>query len=266
MSAIFDLVPHPKFPETYLVCRKTGVHFYLPAKVRKYEDSYFQEEYKNQYKKTYYEDEPQLRELAKRRIKILRKFQEPTNKSLYEIGCASGFFLDEARKEGYSVSGIELSKTEVQFAKKTLSLDVVSGSFLETEFLPDSKFDTVCAFFVVEHFPEAEKAFQKIADLVKPGGFLFLGLPSMQGPTYVTDPKEWLKTHPSDHFWDYSPESLKKMLKLYGFTSVYKKPMSYHPKRDKGWKGKYLNHRLFAFYADVACYGDTFHFLAQKKL
>ncbi|PJZ64356.1 class I SAM-dependent methyltransferase [Leptospira wolffii] len=265
MSSILELEPHPDFPDAYMVCRRTGVHFYRLAKERKYEDSYFQEEYKNQYKKTYYEDEAQLRRLAGIRLDMMSSFQNPEGLTLFELGCAAGFFLSEAAKRGYKVKGLELSKSESEYARNNLGLDVLSGSFLDDSVLPDEKFDAVCAFFVIEHFPDAEDVFARITNLVKPGGLLFLGLPSLNGPSFRTNPLEWLRTHPSDHFWDYSPNSLEKMLKMYGFVTLCKKPMSYHPQRDRGWKGKYLTQSLFVRYANLSCYADTFHSIAIKK-
>ncbi|PJZ58976.1 class I SAM-dependent methyltransferase [Leptospira barantonii] len=260
-----ELIPHPQFPEQYQICKRTGVCFYKPAKSREYKDSYFLEEYKNQYQKTYYEDETSLRALAQKRLGILRRFHDPKDASLFELGSAAGFFLDEARKSGYQVTGLEISPAEVEYSRNTLGLDVHCVSFLEENLLKDRSFDVVSAFFVVEHFPDADFVFEKLTDLVKPGGFLFLGLPSLYGPTFQTNPEEWFRTHPSDHFWDYSPDSLKKMLKGYGFKTEYKKPMSYHPSRDRGWRGKILSHRLFARLSDLTCYGDTFHLIAQKR-
>lgn len=266
MSSILELEPHPEYPEAYMVCRRTGVHFYKLAKERDYEDSYFQEEYKNQYKKTYYEDEPQLRNLARVRLEMMSAFQDPKGKTLFEIGSAAGFFLSEAEKKGYKVAGMELSSSEAEYSKDKLGLDVISGSFLDDSIFPNETFDAVCAFFVIEHFPNAELVFERISKLLKPGGLLFLGLPSLNGPSFQTNPEEWFRTHPSDHFWDYSPDSLKKMLKMYGLVTVYRKPMSYHPNRDKGWKGKYLTHRLFVRFANLSCYADTFHSIAIKKI
>ncbi len=266
MSSILELEPHPDYPDAYLVCRRTGVHYYRLAKERAYQDSYFQEEYKNQYNKTYYDDEPQLRNLANVRLDMMASFQKPNGKTLFEVGCAAGFFLSEAEKRGYTVQGLELSETEAKYAGEKLGLDVIQGSFLDESVLPDRKFDAVCAFFVIEHFPDAENVFEKITNLVKPGGLLFLGLPSLNGPSFRTNPEEWFRTHPSDHFWDYSPDSLKNMLKMYGLVTVYKKPMSYHPQRDRGWKGKYLTRPLFVRYANLSCYADTFHSIAIKKI
>ncbi|TGK06636.1 class I SAM-dependent methyltransferase [Leptospira semungkisensis] len=266
MSSILELEPHPQFPDAYMVCRRTGVHYYRLAQERKYEDSYFQEEYKNQYKKTYYEDEVQLRNLAKLRLDMMSSFQSPEGKTLFELGCAAGFFLSEAEKRGYKVKGLELSKTEAAYAREKLGLDVIAGSFLDDSILPKETFDTVCAFFVIEHFPNVEVVLEKLTSMIKPGGLLFLGLPSLNGPSFQTNPQEWFRTHPKDHFWDYSPDSLKKMLKMYGLVTVYRKPMSYHPNRDRGWKGKFLTHRLFVRYANLSCYADTFHSIAIKKI
>lgn len=260
-----ELIPHPRFPDQYQICKRTGVCFYKPAQTREYKDSYFLDEYKKQYQKTYYEDEEALRDLARKRLSMLGRFQNPVNSSLFELGSAAGFFLDEARKKGYRVSGLEISPAEVEYSRKTLGLDVLCASFLEENVLKSVSFDVVAAFFVVEHFPDADFVFEKLTGLVKPGGFLFLGLPSLNGPTFQTNPEEWFRTHPKDHFWDYSPASLKKMLKGYGFTTEYKKPMSYHPSRDRGWRGKILSHRLFARLSDLTCYGDTFHLIAQKR-
>ncbi|MDV6235974.1 class I SAM-dependent methyltransferase [Leptospira ellisii] len=260
-----ELVPHPRFPEYYQICKRTGVCFYKPGKTREYKDSYFLEEYRNQYHKTYYEDESSLRELARKRLRMLERFLKPNGSTLFELGSAAGFFLDEARNAGFQVSGLEISPAEVEYSVKTLGLDVIRASFLEENVLQGSSYDAVAAFFVVEHFPDADFAFEKLTGLVKPGGFLFLGLPSLYGPTFQTNPQEWFRMHPEDHFWDYSPGSLKKMLKGYGFTTEYKKPMSYHPSRDRGWRGKTLSHRLFARLSDLTCYGDTFHLIAQKK-
>lgn len=259
----FQFAPDSKFPEFYETCQKTGIRKYTPAQKREYASGYFLEEYKNQYNKTYYEDEPNLRRLAKNRLHTLSKFLKyPSGKTLLEVGASCGFFLDEARALGYSVSGIEPSPTEANYAKEVLHLDVVTSGFLEHA-VP-SKVDVLCMFFVLEHLSEMESVFAKIETLVAPGGFLFLAVPSFFGPTFQTNPKEWFRTHPTDHFYDYSNQSLKKGLRLIGFETVYTKPMSYHQKRDLSFK-KYFPAKLFQLYSDFFCYGDTIQILAKQK-
>ena len=256
----FEFLNHKQFPNKYQICKNTNLLKYKLASSRIYSDSYFNEEYKLQYKKTYYEDEINLRNLAKNRLNILESFLPGTNLNLLEIGCACGFFLDEAKKRGFHTFGLELSKTEVEYAKKN-HLNVVQSDFLSYDF--KDTFDVVAAFFVLEHIENINLAFEKLTSLIRKNGFLFLATPSTNGPSFKTNIKDWFEHHPKDHFFDYSPNSLKKVLNLYNFEIVYKKPMSYHKKRDKSWKGK-LNEYFYKLYADLFCYGDTMQVVAKK--
>ncbi len=260
---IFNLVPHTLYPSEYNICSNTGACFYLKAKHREYSSSYFMEEFKNQYNKTYYEDEINLRNLAKKRLSILTKFIQPNNKKILEIGCAAGFFLSEAKKIGFIEKGIEISESESKYAKEYLNLNVDCISFLD--FKSEEKYDIISAFFVIEHFSDQEKIFNKIFSLLNEGGFIFLALPSLNGPTYQTNPKEWFDTHPSDHFVDYSDTSLEKVLSIFNSKVIFRAPMSYHSQRDLGWRGKFSNKLIYKVLANISCYGDTIQMLAIKK-
>jgi 2-polyprenyl-3-methyl-5-hydroxy-6-metoxy-1,4-benzoquinol methylase len=127
-----------------------------------------------------------------------------------------------------------------------------------------NKYDVIAAFFVIEHLPDQEKVFNKLFSLLNPGGYIFLGLPSIYGPTFQTNPEEWFKTHPSDHFVDYSIFSLKSLLKKYESEIVFRAPMSYHPNRDLGWRGKTPIKLMYKVLANISCYGDTIQVLAKN--
>ncbi|PJZ45616.1 class I SAM-dependent methyltransferase [Leptospira brenneri] len=263
--SLFQFFPHKEFPEFYEECQLTGVLRYLPAKHREYGDSYFMEEYKSQYKKSYYEDEPNLRAMAKRRLSVLERVgAKGGNSSLLEIGSAAGFFLDEARKAGHSTKGLELSPKEVEYSKTRLGLDVERASVLSIakEDWKES-FDVVSAFFVIEHIEDIDGIWERIQSWTKPGGFLYLAVPSSFGPSFQTSPKDWFSTHPSDHFFDYSVHSLKKLLSILGFEVNYVRPMSYHSYRDLGPRGK-LPEWLYRLYANQFAYGDTIELTARK--
>ena len=261
--SLFKLTAHPKFPNYYKYCENTGTCFYTQAKERVYSNSYFLEEYKAQYKKTYYEDELALRELAKRRLAILERYNIPKKTNLLEIGSAAGFFLDEAKKLGYQTKGIEISESEVKYSRDKLGLDAESISFLD--YSTDSKFDCIAAFFVLEHFPDQEKVLTKIFSMLNEGGFVFLALPSLYGPTFTTNPEEWFKTHPEDHFADYSPLSLKKVFQFFEAKVLHCEPMSFHVSRDKGFRGKYPFKIFYNSLAKLTSYGDTLQILAKRR-
>jgi len=260
---LFFPTPHEKYPSYYDIDRETGVCFFKPAKRREYTENYFLEEFKNQYQKTYYEDESNLRNLANRRLDILEKFIQPAGMTLFEIGCATGFFLSEASRRGYRASGLEISGQEARYAVENLGLDVTCGNFLEFE--TEMSFDVVAAFFVIEHFEEQEGIFKKIFSMLKKGGLLFLAVPSLYGPTFQTNPEEWFRSHPTDHFVDYSHISLRKLFSKFDTDILYNRPMSYHPGRDKGWRGSFPVKFFYKVIADMTCYGDTIQVLAKKN-
>ncbi len=259
--SLFELQPHPVYPQEYDICLKTGVHFYKKAISRDYSSSYFLEEFEAQYKKTYYEDEENLRKMARRRLSILKQHLKPYGKRLLEIGCATGFFLSEAKKIGFDVCGVEISKTEAEYGRES-GLNIFNGSFLE--YCENKNFDVICAFFVLEHFSNQDKVWEKIFSLLKEDGFLFFALPSLYGPTFQTNPSEWFQTHPKDHFVDYDPKSLAKLLSFFQTKIIWKYPMSYHAYRDKGWKGSFPFKYFYKSISNFLCYGDTFEALCKK--
>lgn len=97
---------------------------------------------------------------------------------LLEIGAAGGFFLDEARRAGYDVVGIELNASMAAFGRDNLGLDVRSELF-ETAAL-DSRFDVIVAQDVLEHVRGLRFFVRRVAGLLKSGGVFFVRGPLEQ--------------------------------------------------------------------------------------
>ncbi len=228
-----------------------------------YEEDYFLKEYKNQYGKTYIEDENNIRNLARKRLHILKKYIK-NHTSLLEIGCATGFFLDEARKYFSTLKGIEISQYATDYAKKKLNLDVQCidlKSFIHINSIP---YDIIATFYVIEHFNFQKEIFVFIRNTLSQNGLWIGSLPSTNGPLFKFDLQNWIKTHPADHYVDYNPAGFKTILELYGFKLIFIKPFSYHKERAKNIL-KYIPDFFYKKYCDFFNFGDTIEFIAVKS-
>lgn len=254
------LYPANRLSKDYLTGNKTGCIYSMAAQNLEYNDEYFLQEYKAQYGKTYIEDEFNLRKSFKNRLDIIQ-YHKPAPASLLEIGCATGFFLDEAQKAGYQTTGCELSRFASDYGKNQYGLDILNVSYLD---FPDLKYDIIVACFVIEHFPNQPEIFSKISNQLQNNGLLLFSIPSTNGPLMEFDPVQWMSTHPKDHFADYGPASIRKTLDLYNLELKKAWPASYHQSRTRGWK-KWLSRRCYQKYANKFCYADTIIGIAIKK-
>ena len=197
--------------------------------------------------------------MARERLRRISR-RRPAPGRVLEIGCALGFFLSEASRLEYDALGLDVSEFAVEHARDVLGQNARREDFLQAEFT--ETYDVIAAFYALEHFAEQKEAFRKIASLLRPGGIFAFALPSTHGPLFERSPERWEETHPVDHFADYSPASLKKILPLYGLRLLEARPASYHPERAGGiWKRLPALYRL---YAKFACYGDTMEGIARK--
>jgi 2-polyprenyl-3-methyl-5-hydroxy-6-metoxy-1,4-benzoquinol methylase len=120
----------------------------------------------------YIADERTHRHQARTYLKRIAKLGA-TPGSLLDIGCAAGFFLDEARRVGWQVRGCELSAYAHAHASKKLGLDVVRAGFLDPAFAPPPQsFDVITLFNVLEHIPNPTAVVDKMFSLLRPGGHL----------------------------------------------------------------------------------------------
>ena len=97
-----------------------------------------------------------------------------------DVGCAHGWFLDEAAKRGARATGIEPDRALVQRAR-TSGHEVRAGLFPEAI---AGEFDVIAFNDVLEHIPDARGALQASHRLLGEGGLLSVNIPTSDGLGY----------------------------------------------------------------------------------
>jgi SAM-dependent methyltransferase/carbonic anhydrase/acetyltransferase-like protein (isoleucine patch superfamily) len=136
-------------------------------------------------------------------------------KSVLDLGCGYGFFLDRVRRRtGSDVAGVEVAQQPSAYARDVLHLPEIHAAL--DHLPPERTFDLITCFEVIEHIrdplPFLREAFRRLA----PGGALvvmtdnFASRPvRLMGPAF---PK-WI---PHAHVCHFTPATLGACLTLAG--------------------------------------------------
>jgi ubiquinone/menaquinone biosynthesis C-methylase UbiE len=130
------------------------------------------------------------------------------------VGAYTGVFVEIAAQHGWDAWGVEPSRWAVERARDR-DLQMVQGT-LETADLPESHFDVVTMWDVIEHLTDPREALRQAHRLLKPGGLLVVHtidieslFARLMGPRWP-----WLMEM---HIYYFSRRTLREMLKKCGF-------------------------------------------------
>ena len=172
----------------------------------------------------YVEAEDKLRREAREVLDMLPR----RSGRLLEIGCAGGFFLDEARRAGFDVAGIELNATMAEYARGKLGLPVVCARIEDVDANAFSEpFDVFVMMDVLEHVPEPRRLFEKADRWLAREACVLIRGPLHNDPVAelksfvrrLLNLEKQLDGYPLDAN-DFSKKSLGRLLAAFGFQDV----------------------------------------------
>lgn len=157
--------------------------------------------------------------------KILDKIEKLSGKkgkiNLFEVGCATGSFLNQALKRGWGVAGMDISEYAAkEAANKGLC---VTSETLEDFDIEKHKgiYDVVCMFDVIEHVRHPDKDLEIIYKILAPGG-IFVCLTPDAGSFYARFlGRKWHAFVPPQHLFYFSNSNLSSLLRKAGLKVIY---------------------------------------------
>jgi SAM-dependent methyltransferase len=140
------------------------------------------------------------------------------NGRLLDVGSGFGFFLAEMKHRGWEAVGVEISEKAMGYARNILGLTIHPGPMENADF-PDSHFDAVTGFYVIEHLPHPTAFLKECYRILKPGGLLLLRYPHttpIKNLLHFFGIKNRLYDLPA-HLSDFSPKMIQHCLERIGF-------------------------------------------------
>ena len=100
---------------------------------------------------------------------------------LLDFGSGSGEFLDEARKRGCTVIGVEPGRDYAEYSRTHYGVEVLDEAEDPDRF-PAGHFDVVSTNHVLEHLRNPAETMERLARWLKPDGILFAAVPNVVAP------------------------------------------------------------------------------------
>ncbi len=221
-----DDAPFMEIDGSHIVrCRKCGLIYVNPrypqASLQEiYTESYYDHDGINNGREfygydDYLQDEENIRITFARRLKTIERFAETGR--LLDVGCATGFFLDLARQQGWNALGTEVSQFGAAYAREKLNLDVRIGTLRSLD-LNDASFDVVTMWDVIEHVVDPMSELREIHRLLRSGGVLSIITPDAGSFVARLLGRRWEEyRRVREHVYFFSRATLTHMLQECGF-------------------------------------------------
>jgi len=220
--------------------------------------------------KDYLANEKLFRNIFQKRFNLIKQYHlAGGRKTVLDIGCSNGVFLDLFKESGFETWGVEPSGNAGVASKK-------GHKILKTTFekanLPENYFDLVIMNHVLEHVDNSTPVLAKVYRLLKSNAILFVDVPNAGGLGSKILGKHWPYLLPKEHKHQFTKESLTKMLGDNGFRVLHWESRSgifeyANPLKELGRK-RFLIDILNSPYSLVATaleMGDSMSFVAKKK-
>lgn len=159
-----------------------------------------------------------------KKLNIINKLSKDS-KSLLDVGCGTGDFLQTAQNNGWSIKGIEPNDQarDIANSKTNNSISNIEG-LLELE---KHSFDVITLWHVLEHLPNLEEHIQIFKSLLKPNGRLVIAVPNFNSYDANYYKSFWAAYDVPRHLWHFSRDSISKLFSKYDMKVENTLPMKF---------------------------------------
>lgn len=158
----------------------------------------------------------------KKKLNLINGYSSK-EKTLLDIGCGTGDFLETAFKNNWKVFGIEPNQQA-----RTVANNKVKDSVFETnqllKFKPHS-FDIITLWHVLEHLPNLEEQVSIFKTLLKPNGTLIIAVPNYKSYDAKYYKAFWAAYDVPRHLWHFNRDSMSNLISKFNFKIIKTKPM-----------------------------------------
>ncbi len=143
------------------------------------------------------------------------------NKSILDIGCATGRLLYEFKKKGWKTSGVEICTEACEYANTYRNVNIFNCS-LEKASFPEKSFTVVHASHLIEHINDPVCFLGEVYRILADNGLFIAVTPNIDSFQSLFFGSGW-RSAIADHLFLYSLKTLEKICCKNGFELLKKR-------------------------------------------
>ncbi len=196
-------------------CTSCKSEFLNPYQDVHYDEAYYHSWFHNQ------DQHVETMKRANFREFLTSHFGTLKNKRLLDIGCATGFLLQEAQSLGATVYGVDISEWSVEQAKKSMpDTRIYCGQLdqaLEEKYFNEDFFDIIIGTDVVEHVNDVKTFLEVVVNIMKVDGMAAFTTPDLASLSRRLLGSNWFQ-YKNEHRCFISRKALALLSAKIGFT------------------------------------------------
>jgi len=143
--------------------------------------------------------------------KILNRLS-PQNKTLLDVGCGTGEFIEAMQKDGWNVTGMETAKEARDMANRN---DIQIFDDLKNI---DEKFQIITMWHVLEHIHDVQKLMKNLKRLLADDGYLIIAVPNIDSADAKFYKANWIALDTPRHLYHFRPKDIVSLLDKFNFS------------------------------------------------
>lgn len=158
----------------------------------------------------------------KKKLKLIESCHAES-KTLLDVGCGTGDFIQVAKQNNWKVTGIEPNEQARSIANKKNKDSVFDVNQLVK--LQPQSFDVITLWHVLEHLPNLEEDMATFKKLLKPTGTLIIAVPNYKSYDAQYYKEFWAAYDVPRHLWHFNKASMSKLVNKVSLELIKIKPM-----------------------------------------
>jgi SAM-dependent methyltransferase len=166
----------------------------------------------------YLSEQAGQRATARATLELIERHAPRAPRALLDVGCWTGTLLSEAQAGGWEVVGVEPSAHAARIARERSGLPVLQADLFSAR-IETGAFTAVTLGDVLEHLSDPRAALERIAELLAPGGVLWLALPDAGSAPARMLGRRWWSVIPT-HVQYFTRGSIAVLLERCGWRVI----------------------------------------------